>query len=281
MTDKYYEYTKRLQVDLLKAVVLGIVQGLTEFLPISSSGHLIIGAEVLDFHEPGIVFDVFLHLGTLLAILIVFRQELKGMILAPFLYLSGHRGEEVRHDLRWDLYVVISVLPAVAIGLSAKDAITDIFTNLTLVFAMLFITGLLMVVSGYLPTGKVTLKGKHAFLIGCAQAFAILPGISRSGATIFTGMALGINREVVARFSFIMSIPAILGAIVLHLPDLLETPPTVNSMANIVVGTLASAIAGYFAIVLLLGVVRKNRLEWFGYYCLALGIGGSAYLLLT
>ena len=268
-------------MDLLKAMVLGIVQGLTEFLPISSSGHLIIGAEILNFHEPGIIFDIFLHLGTLFAILIVFRREITGMIFAPFLYLSGLRTEEVQHNLRWDIYVIISVLPAVAVGLLAKDAITAFFTNLALVFSMLFVTGLLMVISGYLPTGKVTLKGKHAFLIGCAQALAIMPGISRSGATIFTGMALGINREVVARFSFIMSIPAILGAIVLHLPDVLEAPPTAGSMANIAVGTLASAIAGYFAIVLLLGVVRKNRLEWFGYYCLALSICGSGYLLLT
>lgn len=267
-------------MDLLKATVLGVIQGLTEFLPISSSGHLIIGAKVLNFNEPGIIFDIFLHLGTLLAILIVFRREITGMIFAPFLYLSGHRTEEVQHNLKWDIYVIISILPAVAVGLLAKDAITDIFTNLTLVFAMLFVTGLLMVISGYLPTGKVTLKGKHAFLIGCAQALAIMPGISRSGATIFAGMALGINREVVARFSFIMSIPAILGAIVLHLPDLLETPPTAGSMANIAAGTFASAIAGYFAIVLLLGVVRKNRLEWFGYYCLALSICGSSYLLL-
>ncbi|MEE4243428.1 MAG: undecaprenyl-diphosphate phosphatase, partial [Desulfopila sp.] len=248
---------------------------------ISSSGHLIIGAAVLDFNEPGIIFDVFLHLGTLLAILVVFRQEIKGMLFAPFFYLSGSRTTEIQHNLRWDLYVILSVLPAVAVGLFANDAVEEVFTNLPLVFAMLFITGIMMVISGHLPTGKVTLKGKHAFLIGCAQAMAILPGISRSGATIFTGMALGINREIAARFAFIMSIPAILGAIVLHLPDLIRTPPSTGSIANIAAGTLASAVAGYFAIVLLLGVVRKNRLEWFGYYCLLLSICGSTYLLLA
>ncbi|MEE4241123.1 MAG: undecaprenyl-diphosphate phosphatase, partial [Desulfopila sp.] len=145
-------------MDLLKAVILGIVQGLTEFLPISSSGHLIIGAKILNFNEPGIIFDVFLHLGTLLAILVVFRQEIKGMLFAPFFYLSGSRTAEIQHNLRWDLYVILSVLPAVAVGLFAKDAVEEVFTNLPLVFAMLFITGIMMVISGHLPTGKVTLK---------------------------------------------------------------------------------------------------------------------------
>jgi len=267
-------------VELVKAVVLGIVQGLTEFLPISSSGHLVIGSEILDFQGKGIAFDVFLHLGTLLAVVVVFRQEILGMIAAPFLYLRGDRGRSVMHDLRWDLYVIISVLPAVFVGLFLKDFVEQMFTSLTLVFVMLLVTGVLMVCSRYLRCKDITLQGRHALIIGCAQAMAILPGLSRSGSTIFAGMALGLDRQIVARFSFIMSIPAILGAMVLQLGDLVRNPPTPSAFINIAAGTGASALAGYFAIILLLDIVRRNRLEWFGYYCLVLGTAGMIYLYL-
>ncbi len=265
-------------MEFIKAVVLGIVQGLTEFLPISSSGHLVIGSELLNFQEKGIAFDVFLHLGTLLAVILVFRREIRGMIAAPFLYLKGERGEGVLHDLRWDLYVVISVLPAVFVGLFFKDYVEQMFSNLNIVFVMLLVTGILMVASRYLSSRNITLQGRHSFIIGCAQAMAILPGLSRSGSTIFAGMALGLDRQVVARFSFIMSIPAILGAMVLQLGDLISNPPTPAAFINIAAGTGASAIAGYFAIILLLDIVRRNRLEWFGYYCLALSSTGMVYL---
>ena len=265
-------------MELIKAVVLGIVQGLTEFLPISSSGHLVIGSELLDFQEKGIAFDVFLHLGTLLAVVLVFRKEILGMIVAPFLYLKGERGDGVMHDLRWDLYVIISVLPAVVVGLFFKDTIEQMFSSLALVFVMLLVTGMLMVSSRYLRSKGLTLQGRHALIIGCAQAMAILPGLSRSGSTIFTGMALGLDRQLVARFSFIMSIPAILGSMVLQLGDLIENPPTSSAFINIAAGTGASALAGYFAIILLLDIVRRNRLEWFGYYCLLLGLIGMIYI---
>jgi undecaprenyl-diphosphatase len=265
-------------VELVKAVVLGIVQGLTEFLPISSSGHLVIGSELLDFQEKGIAFDVFLHLGTLVAVILVFRREILGMIVAPFLYLKGERDEGVMHDLRWDLYVIISVIPAVFFGLFLKNSIEQIFSNLALVFMMLLVTGVLMVSTRYLQSREVTLQGRHALIIGFAQAMAILPGLSRSGSTIFAGMALGLDRQVVARFSFIMSIPAILGAMVLQLSDLLRNPPTTAAFINIAAGTGASALAGYFTIILLLDIVRRNRLEWFGYYCLMLGLAGIVYL---
>lgn len=268
-------------MEFVKALVLGIVQGLTEFLPISSSGHLVIGSELLVFQGKGVAFDVFLHLGTLLAVILVFRKEIRGMIAAPFLYVKGDRSESVMHDIRWDIYVVISVLPAVFVGLFLKDSIEQMFSSLGLVFVMLLVTGILMVSSRYLRDRDVSLGGRHAFFIGCAQAMAILPGLSRSGSTIFTGMALGLDRQIVARFSFIMSIPAILGAMVLQLGNLFHNPPTPAAFINIAAGTGASALSGYFAIILLLDIVRRNRLEWFGYYCLVLGFSGMAYLYAT
>ena len=264
-------------MELLKAVVLGIIQGFTEFLPISSSGHLVIGSEIMNFHEQGIAFDVFLHLGTLVSVMIVFRREILAMIKAPLQYFSGDRDEEVMQNLRWDSYVVIATVPAVLAGLYLKDSIHDIFSNLSIVFFMLFITGMLMIGTRYLKNRNVTLSSKHAFVVGCAQALAIFPGLSRSGSTIFAGMALGIERQTVAKFSFIMSIPVILGAVVLQLGDLLNNPPALDSCVNIAAGTVVAAVSGYFAIVLLLDIIRKNRLQWFGYYCLVLSVTGMIY----
>lgn len=268
-------------MEFIKAVVLGIVQGLTEFLPISSSGHLVIGSELLDFQGKGVAFDVFLHMGTLLAVVLVFRRELAAMIAAPFKYMRAERGEEVMHNLRWNALVVISVLPAVVVGLYLKNSIEMLFSSLFLVFGMLFLTGILMISTIYLRSRDVSLGGRHALLMGCAQAMAIMPGLSRSGSTIFAGMALGVDRQIVARFSFIMSIPAIVGAMVLQLGDLIQTPPAAASLINIAAGTAASAVSGYFAIILLLDVVRRNRLQWFGYYCLVLSVSGFLYLILS
>jgi len=268
-------------VDLFKALVLGIVQGLTEFLPITSSGHLVIGAELLDFRQQGVVFEVCLHMGTLLSVLLVFRREIWAMSKAPFQYMRGERSVQILQNLRWDLYVLISLVPAVFVGLFLKDSIESVFASLPLVFFMLFITGIMMIASGFLPARDVLLQGRHAFIIGCAQALAILPGLSRSGSTIFAGMALGIDRQAVARFSFIMSIPAICGAMVLQVEELMTNPPSAESLGNIAVGTATAAVTGYFAIVLLLDIVRRNRLQWFGYYCLAISFAGAGYLFMS
>lgn len=265
-------------MDLIKALILGVVQGLTEFLPISSSGHLVIGAELLNFNEPGIAFDVFVHLGSLISVIIVFRRDILFLIKAPFLYLSGDRSDELLQALRWDIAIIVATIPAVVAGLFLKNSIDEIFANLTLVFAMLFLTGAMMVSSRYLRFRGVTIGSKNAFLIGCAQAMAIMPGLSRSGSTIFAGMALGIERQQVARFSFIMSIPVIIGAVVLQMNELISQPPSAGTLGNIGVGAIASAVSGYFAIILLLDIIRRNRLQWFGYYCLTLSVVGLLYL---
>ena len=263
----------------MKAVFLGIVQGLTEFLPISSSGHLVIGSEVLNYAGQSIAFDVFLHLGTLLAVVIVFRREIYAMAISPFLYLWGSKDKEVRENLLWCCYIVAATVPAVIVGLFFKEKIEANFHSLALVFTMLAVTGCLMIGSRHLRYTGRQLGLFHAVVIGCAQAMAILPGLSRSGSTIFAGMSLGIDRELVARFSFIMSIPAILGAVVLQSGTLLSNPPAADALLQIGAGTAASAFSGYFAIVLLLDIVKKNRLQWFGYYCLLLSGAGFVYLI--
>lgn len=267
-------------MELIKALILGLVQGLTEFLPISSSGHLVIGAELLQFQEQGIVFDVFLHLGTLVSVAFVFRKELLAMAFAPLKMLTGGADEQSRLYFLWDLYVIAATIPAVIVGLLLKDSIESLFTNLNLVYLMLLVTAAIMISTRYLKVGSLELSGRRCLIMGCAQACAIMPGLSRSGSTIFAGMALGMNRELVAKFSFIMSIPAILGAVVLQVPAIIASPPDADSLLNLVAGTGMSAVAGYFAIVLLLDIIRRNRLQYFGYYCFIVALLGFGHQLL-
>lgn len=266
-------------MELIKAILLGAIQGLTEFLPVSSSGHLVIGSQLLNFKDQGVVFDVFVHLGTLLAVVIVFRRELLAMLLAPVQVINGTRTAEAEQYLKWDIYVFLATLPAVFVGLFFKDAVERLFESVVTAYLMLVATGVLMVSARYLPDRGSTLNWWRSILVGLAQACAILPGLSRSGSTIFAGMALGIPRQTIARFSFIMSVPAILGAAVLQFGELGTHPPDSNSIANLLAGTSMAALSGYFAIKLLLDIIEKNRLQWFGYYCLVIAGCGLAFSL--
>ncbi len=266
-------------MEFVKAIILGILQGVTEFLPVSSSGHLVIGSELLDFHNQGVTFDVFVHLGTLFAVIVFFRCEIKDMFLAPFRFLAGDRDRDVFHFLLLDIYIIIATLPAVFVGLFLKDSVEAIFANLFLVFAMLAVTGCIMILSRFLPRRNKKPGPLKALFIGCAQACAIMPGLSRSASTIFAGMLLGLDRETAARFSFLMAVPAISGAAVLQLGNVFQAEAGDFSVLQIAAGTLAAAISGYFAIALLLDIVKKNRLQWFGYYCLLMSLIGFIFLL--
>lgn len=268
-------------MDIVKAVILGVVQGLTEFLPISSSGHLVIGAEILNFHEPGIGFEVFLHCGTLAAVLMAFRRELLLMVRSLFVAPGVRRADpDMEMYFQWNVNIIIATLPAVVVGLFLKDHIDRIFDNILITFVMLGVTGAAMVATRFIHERGTVITRLRSLVIGVAQACAILPGLSRSGSTIFAGMLLGVNRETAARFSFIMSIPAILGAVVLHLADLLDAPPSGDELLALAAGTMASVVSGYWAIVLLMRVVRRGSLQWFGYYCLTVSGAGLGWHLL-
>lgn len=262
-------------MELLKAIILGLVQGLSEFLPISSSGHLVIFAEILNFQEEGIAFEVFVHFGTLLSVLLAFRKEIIKMVIAPFsIWYNKSTDPELKEFLNWDYYIIIATIPAVIIGFTLKDPIEGLFSNILLVFFTLMVTAILMFTAQFLKFRNTDLSFSRAFLIGIAQAFAILPGISRSGSTIFMGMSLGIEREKVARFSFIMSVPAIFGATILKLNDLIETPPISSEIVNLIAGTIVAFVSGYFAIIWLLNIVKKGKLQIFGYYCFIVSVSG-------
>ena len=262
-------------MEVIKAVILGIIQGLTEFLPVSSSGHLVIFSELLGFQEQGIAFEVFLHFGTLLAVLIYFRKEIMHLITAPYeVWIKKEAGEESREYLNWDIQIIIATIPAVIIGLAFKDEIEAAFSNVFMVYFMLIITGTLMFSIPFIKQRDEKITARRSLFIGLAQAFAIMPGISRSGSTIFTGIIQGIKSETAAKFSFLMSVPVIFGAVILKTKDLLDVPPSSAELLNLIVGTIASFVAGYFAIIWLMDFVKKGKLQWFGYYCFALAAVG-------
>lgn len=276
---------------LLEAIILGLVQGLTEFLPISSSGHLVLAKEILgvstqmDTHI-GITFEVFVHFGTLLAIGTIFWNDILKLIKAFFSIfpiLFSDQKFETRYCnnsyFRMMILIIAGSLPAGIIGLLLEDTIEEAFNNPVLVCIMLLLTGGILIASKFFLNGQKQLNASTALAIGFAQAVAIIPGISRSGSTICTGLMMGLEREESARFSFLLAVPVIAMATILKLSDLIATPPDATTIINLIVGTIVAYIAGYIAIKILLAVVRRGRLDRFAYYCFAASIIGLIILL--
>ena len=268
-----------------QALILGIVQGLTEFLPVSSSGHLVLGRVLLGIPEQGIVFEVFVHFGTLLAVLLAFRKDIWAMILSFFkvlkvLFSPAKLSAQYRNDadLRMAIYIILGTIPAVIIGLAFEDAIENAFNDPHLVCIMLIVTAAILFSTYFIKSpGKELSLGK-SLIIGLAQSLAILPGISRSGSTISFGMFFKVSGNEAARFSFLLSIPAILGATVLKSGELISTGIAPGYAVILLVGTLAAFISGFVAIKSLLNIVRKGKLYWFAPYCLLVGIIGLLFI---
>ena len=272
-------------MDNLTSIILGVIQGLTEFLPVSSSGHLVILQEFFHINEAEILFDVTLHMGTLLAVFIFFRKDLKEMIFESRDYLTGvlQKKEPLssikdKPHAALTLWVIIGTLPTVFIGFVFKDQLENLFGDPKRAAWMLIVTGILLVISRMLPAGYTRRNNVGlitALAVGIAQGMAITPGISRSGSTIVCGMICGMDRELAGRFSFLLSIPAILGAMVLQLAS--------NDLGSIsifplVTGFLSAAVIGFFALKILMKIVKKGNLLWFAPYCWALGLAIIFYL---
>ncbi len=241
-------------------VLLAVVQGVAEFLPISSSGHIVVLGTLFDQDEI-LTLNIVLHLGTLLAILVFYRQRILRLLT---------------RDRRTIGLVIVGTLPAVVIGLWIKKTCGDVLENALLTGFMFPITGLALLWTARAKPGDVTcmnLRYDEALLIGFAQAFAILPGISRSGATIVAGLARGMRRDEAAAFSFLLAIPAIAGGGVLHVVDLLTEEPTGPHVAPglLVLGALVSFVIGLASLVWLIRWLEQGRLYLFSWYLLVLG----------
>lgn len=266
----------------LEAILLGILQGLTEFLPVSSSGHLVLAQRFLGLKEPLVFFDVMLHVGTLAAVLVVYRDAIRQLVVGGLSALGD--SQFWRHpsatlntapELKFIYLILLGCIPTGIIAVMFKTQLESFFEEVRLVSVMLILTGAILQLprlrrkkanSSADSVGK--LKTWHAPLIGIAQGFAITPGISRSGTTISLALFLGIPAKTAAEYSFLLSIPAILGAVVLKVQDVEGTAIPLYIVGG---GMLASFIVGYIALRFLLVVLNRGKFSLFSYYCIALG----------
>ena len=271
-------------MELHQGIILGIIQGLTEFLPVSSSGHLVLGQIFFGITQSQLTFDISVHMGTLLAVLVVYSSDILAMISSVSGFLSkAALFKPVSHLVKDDKnlqmagLIIIGSIPTAIIGLVLKQFEHVLFTSEILVGAMLILTGTILWLSRnyyFNESQKSEFGMKKAISIGIIQGLAVIPGISRSGSTIATGMFLGLDRHTAAKFSFLLSIPAILGAQVLSLKDMISRGLTIDPVT--IYATIASFITGLIALKILLTLVHSGRFHLFAPYC---WLAGSLVLL--
>ena len=265
-------------MSIIEAIFLGILQGATEFLPISSSGHLVLIPAILGLPQPSLTLIAIAHEGTLLAVLIFFRRELWEIIKAV---LNGLRQRKPLNsdNARLGWYIAVGSIPAAAAGLLLENYFEEVFGSPTVVAFFLLVTAALLVIAERLLKGNKLLNQMtwlDAIIIGIFQMFALIPGISRSGSTITAGIWRGLDRGTAARYSFLLGVPAILGAGLLSLVKLVESGNFTSQWPALMAAFLAAAIVGYACIYFLLAWLRHHRLYIFAAYCALLG---GSYLL--
>ncbi len=268
---------------LLDAILLGILQGLTEFLPVSSSGHLVLAQQFLGLKEPLVFFDVMLHVGTLAAVLVAYRGAIGKLVVGGLstlgdaeFYRKPIATLNTSAELRFIWLILLGSIPTGIIAVLFKTQLESFFDKVHIVSVMLILTGIILQLprlrkenTDGADSSNSNVKTWHAPLIGIAQGCAITPGISRSGTTISLALFLGIPAKTAAEYSFLLSIPAILGAVALKISDIENTVIPLYIMGT---GMLASFIVGYIALRFLLVVLNRGKFSLFSYYCVALGI---------
>ncbi len=267
-------------MEIYQAVVLGILQGLAEFLPVSSSGHLVLFQNFFGITEPALAFDISLHMGTLAAVFVIFFNDIKAMVISIVRLFMNIRHEknlrsviEQDKDLMFAAMIIAGSVPTAVIGLVIQKYSNVFFSSVPLVGFMLIVTGSFLWSTKKFKdnnTGTKEIRLKQGLFIGLCQGIAVIPGISRSGSTITAGLFAGIDRETAARFSFLLSIPAILGAELLSLKDFIGTGISFDPATFY--GTLTSFIVGLAALKILLKIVKTGRLYYFAPYCWLAGL---------
>lgn len=260
---------------MFEAIILGIIQGLTEFLPVSSSGHLELAKVILgddSLPEESMLMTVVLHGATALSTIVVFRKDILDLFKGLFQFKNNE-------EFKFSLNIVVSMIPAAIVGVLFDEEIEAFFGGkVLLVGSMLLVTAVLLIFADKAKNTNKKVGIKEAIIIGVSQAIAILPGISRSGATISTSVLLGIDREKAARFSFLMVVPLILGKIA---KDILDGAFDVidGSILNYGVGFIAAFVTGILACTWMIKLVKKSKLRYFAYYCLVVGVAAIIYTL--
>lgn len=272
---------------ILESLFLGIIQGLTEYLPISSSGHLTLGSHLVGITDPETIlpYTILLHVATVLSTLVILHKEVFWIFKGLFKLSPATEGtsfmQRLNDQQRYALAIIVSMIPVGIVGLFFKDYVEAAFEGLFIVGACLLLTAVLLAFSYYAkPRQKKEISLRDAFIIGLGQAFAVLPGLSRSGTTIATGLLLGNSKSNMAQFSFLMVIPPILGEALLETLEMMEIGVSEAfggiSPIALIVGFLAAFISGCIACKWMISIVRRGKLIYFAYYCLAAGIAAIA-----
>jgi len=262
-------------VNYIEAILLGIIQGATEFLPVSSSGHLLLIPALFNLSEPDLNAISFAHQGTLLAVLVYFRRDLWSILTAVYDGLRRRQPMETT-DSRLGWFIVIGTIPAVIAGLLLADIIDETLADPLNAAILLVFTGIILFIGERIRSAKrdfSTMRWSDAITIGLAQMVALLPGISRSGITITSGLARGLDRSAAARYSFLLGVPAIAGAGLLALVDIFQSSTIAGQVPQLVATFIVSFLVGYACIHLLLTWVRRHSLYPFAVYCLVFGLG--------
>jgi len=257
---------------LAQATILGILQGLTEFLPVSSSGHLVIMQHYLGFKHPLLLFDIVLHAGTLAAVFLYFRKDIFAIVLSLIRFAQKEPGQVLQRKLFY--LILLGSVPIALVGGLLRSRIENLFANIPLTSFLLLLTGTLLWTSERAASSNKGIEKVgilDALFIGIMQAAAILPGISRSGATISAGLFRGTSKEFAFRYSFLLSIPAILGALVIEAKDAVLEKSLPHQLLPWLTGALAAFLVGYFALIVLRKALLGRRLYWFSYYCWIVG----------
>jgi undecaprenyl-diphosphatase len=271
-------------MDLIQSILLGILQGITEFLPVSSSGHLALARALIGQNlEPGITFEIVVHFGSFCSIVVYYRKLITEIITDLFKALTsaslkeGHFMKD--ESVRFSFFILLSMIPAMIIGFTLKETVEQLFLNPFFVSIMLIVTGTILFSTRFVKNPQKEVNGWRALLMGVAQAMAIIPGISRSGSTISVGLFSGVNRNSVANFSFLMVLPVLAGAMMLEVKEVAGTGIQSAEVTALFAGFLASFLSGYLALTYLIKILKREKFHYFAYYCWAIGIAGVFYFL--
>ncbi|WP_152657293.1 undecaprenyl-diphosphate phosphatase [Oceanobacillus sp. CFH 90083] len=258
---------------LIQYFILGIVQGVTEPIPVSSSGHLIIVRELFNIEARGLSFEIFVNFASLLAVMLIYRKDIVRLIVNTWKFLF--KGDKtVKSDFMFVVYLVIATIPVGVIGVLFGDVLGEALSGTNVVGITLLITALSLWIIRNLRGRKQDgdLSAKDAVIVGLVQSVAVTPGISRSGATIVASMLVGMKKETALRFSFLLYIPVSLGTAILEIPEIARDPAMSQLWAPYLVAFITAFIASYFALKWFMNVMRHGKLEYFAYYCVVVGI---------
>ena len=275
---------------IIEAIILGLTQGLAEFLPISSSGHLALLQHFFGIQgERVLVFAVLLHFGTLLSVFAVYYKDIWALIVelgaAIKDIVTGKGFGFYKNETRTLGYmIIVATIPTAIIGIVFNDVFAGFYTNLAAIGIGLLITGTILFVSERVKTSQIgigQMKFRHAVLVGICQGIAITPGISRSGSTLFGSLISGIKKEACVKYAFLISIPSILGSVILEGPKAFDGGMDLNFLVPVAVGVLVAAISGFLAIKIMIAFVSKNKLKYFSYYTWILGVAVIIYTFMS